>query len=159
MTDSSDIAGTYAPPAVHEPSTAAIWAMPGAHARLVVEDATEVVAVGKDLVLAREEGAAGVNEVETRQVVRQRDLLGAKVLLHRHRVVRAALDRRVVGDDHALATADATDAGDDARSGRLVVVHLKGGERREFEEGTASVQQRVHALSRQELPSLDVPFA
>ena len=28
ITASSLIAGTYAPPAVHEPSTAAIWAMP-----------------------------------------------------------------------------------------------------------------------------------
>src|SRR6478609_1110089 len=30
MTASSLIAGTYAPPAVHEPSTAAIWGMPSA---------------------------------------------------------------------------------------------------------------------------------
>jgi hypothetical protein len=30
MIDSSHIAGTYAPPAVHEPMTTAIWAMPSA---------------------------------------------------------------------------------------------------------------------------------
>ena len=30
MMASSDIAGTYAPPAVHEPITAAIWGMPAA---------------------------------------------------------------------------------------------------------------------------------
>ena len=30
MMVSSDIAGTYAPPAVHEPMTTAIWAMPAA---------------------------------------------------------------------------------------------------------------------------------
>ena len=42
------------------------------------------------------------------------DLLRAQVLLDRHRVVGAALDGRVVGDDHALAAADPADAGDDA---------------------------------------------
>ena len=33
MTVSSDIAGTYAPPAVHEPITAATWGMPAADIR------------------------------------------------------------------------------------------------------------------------------
>jgi hypothetical protein len=52
MTVSSLIAGTYAPPAVHEPMTQAIWGMPSRrHLRLVVEDATEVLAVGEHLVL------------------------------------------------------------------------------------------------------------
>ena len=48
-----------------------------------------------------QEGAAGVDQVDARQPVLQGDLLGAQVLLHRHRVVRAALDGGVVGDDHA----------------------------------------------------------
>lgn len=50
------------------------------------------------------------------QVVLLGDLLGAEVLLHRHRVVRASLHRGVVGHNHALhpvrrkraAQADAT---------------------------------------------------
>ena len=75
----------------------------GRHRGLVVEDAAEVVAVGEHLVLGGQEGAAGVDEVDARQPVLQRDLLGAQVLLDRHRVVRAALDGGVVGDDHALA--------------------------------------------------------
>ena len=106
ITASSLIAGTYAPPAVHEPSTAAICGMPGARqVGLVVEDPAEVLAVGEDLVLHRQERAAGVDQVDARQPVLQRDLLRAQVLLHRHRVVGAALDRGVVGDDHALAAA------------------------------------------------------
>ena len=44
-----------------------------------------------------------------------RDLLRAQVLLDRHRVVGAALHRRVVGDDHAFLPVDAADAGDHAR--------------------------------------------
>ena len=74
-----------------------------AHGRLVEEDPAEVVAVGEDLVLARQEGAAGVDEVDARQPVLQGHLLRAQVLLHRHRVVGAALDGGVVGDDDALA--------------------------------------------------------
>ena len=53
-----------------------------AHARLVVEDAPEVVAVGKDLGLQRQERAARVHEVDRREGVLQGDLLRAEVLLH-----------------------------------------------------------------------------
>ena len=83
-------------------------------ARLVVEDAAEVLAVGEDLRLQRQEGAARVDEVDAGQAVLERDLLRAQVLLHRQREVRAALHRGVVGDDHRLAPVDRADAGDDA---------------------------------------------
>ncbi len=90
MIVSSDIAGTYAPPAVHEPITTAICGMPlGRQPRLVVEDAAEVLAVRKDLGLQRQEGAAGVDEIEAGQGVVERDLLRPEVLLHRHRDSRS----------------------------------------------------------------------
>ena len=81
---------------------------------LVEEDPAEVLAVGEDLVLHRQERAAGVDEVDAGQVVLGGDGLRAQVLLDRDRVVGAALDGRVVGDDHDLAAADPADAGDDA---------------------------------------------
>ena len=89
----------------------------GRHARLVEEDAAEVVAVGEDLGLQRQERAARVDEVDAGQAVLQRDLLRAQVLLHRHREVGAALHRGVVGDDHHFASRHAADAGHDARGG------------------------------------------
>ncbi len=107
------------------------------HRRLVEEDAAEVLAVGEDLVLHRQERAAGVDEVDARQPVVQRDLLRPQVLLDRHGVVGAALDGRVVGDDHAAAALDHADAGDDARAGRGAVVELLGGQRRELQERRA----------------------
>ena len=104
MIVSSDIAGTYAPPAVHDPMTTAICGMPfGRHARLVEEDAAEVIAIGEHLGLQRQERAAGVDEVDAGQAILQRDLLRADVLLDRDRIVGAALDRGVVGDDQHLA--------------------------------------------------------
>ena len=104
-------------PPCSEPMTTAICGMPGADMlRLIVEDAAEMIAVGKDLVLQRQEGAAGIDQIDAGQAVLARDLLRAQMLLHRHRIVGAALDGRVVGDDHALAAGDAADAGDRCRA-------------------------------------------
>ena len=130
----------------------------GAHGRLVVEDPPEMLAVGKHLVLARQEGAAGVDEVDARQPILQRDLLCAQVLLDRHRVVGAALDRRVVGDDHALAPGHPADPGDDPGSRGLVVVHTGGGQRRQLQERAARIEQAIHPFAGQQLAAADVTF-
>ncbi len=122
-----------------------------AHVGLVEEDAAEVVAVREDVVLQRQERAAGVDEVDARQMVLLGDLLRAQVLLDRHRVVRAALHRRVVRDDHAFDAVDAADAGDDAGRRRVVVVHAVRGELPDFEERRAGVEQAVDAFARQQL--------
>ncbi len=130
----------------------------GAHGGLVVEDAAEVLAVGEHLVLPRQERPAGVDQVQARQLVLQRDLLGPQMLLHRHRVVGAALDGGVVGDDHALAAGHPSDAGDHPGTGALVVVHAVRGQRRDLEECAAGIEQGVDALAGQQLPAGDVPF-
>ena len=102
----------------------------GRHPGLVVEDPAEVVAIREDVGLEREEGAAAVDEVDARQAVLEGDLLGPEVLLHRHRVVGAALDRRVVGDDHARRPLDRPDPGDDPGARGVVVVQAGRRERR-----------------------------
>ncbi len=99
------------------------------HARLIVEDAAEVALVRKDFVLQRQERAAGVHHVDARQVVLARDVLRAQMLLHGHRVVGAALDGGIVGDDDAFAAADAADAGDQARGMNVAAVHVVRGQR------------------------------
>ncbi len=106
-------------------------------ASLVEEDAPEVVAIGEDLGLEREERAARVDEVEAGEPVLSRDLLSAEMLLHRQRVVGAALDRRVVGDDDALAALDDPDPRDDARRRRVSAIELPGRERVQLEEGAS----------------------
>ena len=129
-----------------------------AHPRLVVEDPPEVVAVGEDLVLQRQERAAGVDQVDARQAVLLGDLLGADVLLHRHRVVGAPLDRRVVGDDQALPIADPADAGDHARARRVVFVKTVGGEGRQLQERRAGVEQPIDAVADEQLVLVAVPL-
>ena len=91
----------------------------GRHARLVVEDPPEVLAVGEDVGLERQERAAGVDEVEAREVVLLGNLLRAQVLLDREREVGAALHGRVVRDDDALLALDDADPGDDPGRRRL----------------------------------------
>ena len=86
---------------------AAIWGMPARREDgVVAEDAAEVVVVGEDLVLHREEDARGIDEVDEREVVVRRDLLGAEDFLDRHREERARLHGGVVGDDHHPAAGD-----------------------------------------------------
>ena len=111
------------------------------HVRLVVEDAAEMFAVGKHLGLMRQVGAAGIDQIDAGQMVLARDLLGAQMLLHRHRIIGAALDGGVVAHDHAFAALDAADAGDDAGAVDVAVVHAEGGERRQFQERRAGIDE------------------
>ena len=149
---------------MHEPTTTAICGIPLADiTRLVEEDPAEVVAVGEDLGLEGQEGAARVDEVDARKAVLLGDLLRAQVLLDRQREVGAALHGRVVCDDHALAALDDADAGDDARRRSLTVVQVPGGERVQLEEGRAGVDEAVDALAREQLSAravaLDRPLS
>jgi hypothetical protein len=93
-----------------------------------------VVAVREDVRLQRQERPAAVDQVDARQPVLEGDLLCAQVLLHGHRVVRAALDGRVVGDDDAGRRLDRADAGDDPGARGVVLVEAVGGQWAELEE-------------------------
>ena len=52
------------------------------HARLIVKNAAEVVAVRENVGLVGQIGSAGVHQIDTGQVVVLRDFLGTQVLLH-----------------------------------------------------------------------------
>src|SRR6266478_1609390 len=55
------------------------------------------------------------------------DFLRPQVLFDGHRVVGAALHGRIIGDDHALHTLHTADACDEARRGRVAIVHPEAG--------------------------------
>ncbi len=131
----------------------------GRHPRLVEKDAAEMLAVGKHLVLVRQVGAAGIDEIDARQPACARDLLRAQMLLHRHREIRAALHRRVVGDDDAFPPPDAADAGDDPGRRHLAAIHSVRCKLRKLEERRAGVDQRHHPRARQHLAAPLVPPA
>ena len=136
----------------------AICGMPcDGHLGLIVEDAAEMPLVRKDLVLHRQEGAAGIDHVDAGQIVLPRDILRAQMLLHRHRVISAALDGGVVGDDDAFAARDAPDPGDDAGGMDVAAIEAVGGQRRQFEKGGAGIDQQVDPFARQHLAARGMP--
>ena len=129
-----------------------------AHLGLVVEDAPEVVAVGKDLGLHGQERAAAVDEVDAGQVVLHRDLLRPQMLLHRQRMIGTAFDRGVVGHDHHLAPVDVAHPGHQAGRRQRRLVDLVGGQRRELEEGASRIEQGVDAFAHEHLAPALVQF-
>ena len=131
-----------------------LWDPERRHARLVVEDPAEVLAVGKDVGLERQVRPAGVGEVEAGEPVLLGDLLGAEVLLHGEGEVGAALHGRVVRDDDARAARDRADAGHDARARGVAVVEAVRRERRELQEGAAGVDEPLDPLAGEQLAAL-----
>ncbi len=121
------------------------------HPRLVEENPSEVIPVGKDLGLQRQIRAPGVDEVDAREPVLLGHLLHAQMLLDRQREIRPALDGGVVGDDRALTAFDDTHACHHAGRWSLAVVHLPGRERTQLEERGAGVEQEIDPLSCEEL--------
>jgi hypothetical protein len=81
------------------------------------------------------------------------------MLLHRHRIIGAALDGGIVADDDAFAAGDTANAGDDAGAVDGVVIEAVGSERRQFEERRAGIDERHHPLARQELATRQMTLA
>src|SRR5690606_24210319 len=86
----------------------------GRHVGLVVEDAAEMLAVGKDFILVGQVGAARVHQVNAGQAILLCNLLRPQVFLDGKRVVGAAFDGGVVADDHAFHAGDPAYGGEDA---------------------------------------------
>ena len=73
------------------------------------------------------------------------------MLFYRHRIVGAAFDGRVVGNDDAVLAFDDADSGHHSGRWRIVAIHLEGGKRGEFEKIRTGVDQAFDALARREL--------
>ncbi|CAB5617645.1 Uncharacterised protein [Pseudomonas aeruginosa] len=108
----------------------------------------------EDLRRVVEVGATAFGEGHHRQLVLHGDLLQAQGLLQPGRGDGAALDRAVAGTDQAAHPGDVADPGDDPAAGLgavLVVVQLVAGQRGQFEERRARVEQQRQAFARQQL--------
>ena len=95
----------------------------------------------EDLLLRGQVRAAGFHQRDHRQPVLQGDLVGPQDLPQRPRVAGAALDGRVVGDDHALDALDDADAGDHA--GADLEVAAPRGQRAQLQERRVRVDAAV----------------
>ncbi len=99
-----------------------------------------MVAVGEHLILIGQVGAAGIHQIDAGQAVLHGDFLGPQVLLHGHGVVRSALHRGVVADDHAIRARHAADPGDHAGPRHAAAIHVPGRELADLEEWGARVE-------------------
>ena len=126
------------------------------HARLVEKNTPEMVAVGKNLVLLRQERAARIDQVYTSEVILLGDLLRAQMLLDRQRVVRAAFDGRVVCDHDAAPAFDRCDPSHQPGRGRRIFVNAVPCKRREFEERFQRICQAVDPFARGHLSAFAV---
>ncbi len=118
-----------------------------------------MISIGEDLILHGQESASGVHEIDAREAILSRDLLGSQMLLYGHRVIGPALDRRIVGDDHAQSSAHRADPGDDPGGRCLIVVHPLGSEWGDLEERGALVEQGFDAIPREQFAAADVALA
>lgn len=148
----------------------------GGHAGLVVEDAAEVVAVGEDIGLVGEVGAAGVDHVDAavaslvldlghvfqirvslREIVLLRNGLCAEMLLHGDGVVRSSLDSAIVRNNHARHTLNHTNTRDNTTSRHFSLrVQLISSHRTQFKERRARIDQCRHTIAGQHLIPLQV---
>jgi hypothetical protein len=118
-----------------------------AHGRQLGEVVEDLAGVHEQFRLGRQVRAAGLDQVDHRQPVRPGDLQRPQRLAQRVGVHRAAADRRVVRDDHALRAGHHADPGDDARpDGEL---GSPGRERGQLQERRVPVQQQLDALAHQ----------
>src|SRR5688500_18072053 len=109
-----------------------LWNLLCRHARLIVEDATEMRSVGKDFILQGQKRPTRTDEIQAGQIILFGDLLGAQMLLDRHREVRPAFDSGIVGDDERFAIADASNTSNYSSSRSLVIVEISRGKGRKF---------------------------
>src|SRR5437867_3455551 len=80
------------------------------------------------------------------------------MLLDGYWKVRAAFDRCIVGHDHRLVTVNHSDACDDARTWRPVVVHAVCSKGAEFKKGRIRVDGCFDSFANEHLSALFVAF-
>src|SRR5215472_5168880 len=121
------------------------------HTRLVVEDASKVLAVRKDFGLQGEKCSTGINQVDTGQVVLFGDLLGSQMLFNSHRIVSAAFDGCIISNNDAFLALDEPDPCYDASRWCLVIVHIPRCQWAEFQEGSIRITEQLDAFACQQL--------
>src|SRR5688572_6857320 len=118
-----------------------------------------MIAVRENLRLQREEGASRIDKINTRQVVLKGNLLGAKVLLHRYREIRPALNRGIIRDDNGAVAFNGGHSRNDSCTRRLIPVHAACGQSAEFQKRGGGVEQLRDAVTNKHLAAIRVPFS
>ncbi|MNI60807.1 hypothetical protein D3C73_1160420 [compost metagenome] len=114
--------------------------------------------IREDLVLLGQECTPGIHQVDAGKLVLQSDFLSPEVLLHRHGIVSAALDRGVIGDHQDMASMDQTNARNNPGTRGIIVVHAVRSQGCNLKERAAIIEQVVDAFPRKKLSAGDMPL-
>ena len=121
------------------------------HPDLIVKDGAELPFIGKNILLIRQERAAAIDQRDDGQAVVPGNALCPHMFLCRHAEIGPALDRRVIGDDHAVTAGNHADPRDNARTRRHVVILAKPGQLPQLKKRNAGVDQPLDPFARQHL--------
>ena len=126
---------------------------------VVAKDPAEIVLVGKNFVLHREENAGGIDQINDRQCALKCDALRTDELLGGLGKKGACFHGRIIGDDHARNAGHLADAHDSAggRYAAPLLIHFVGGPQTQFEKVRATIEQVLDPLTRRETPHLALP--
>src|SRR5262249_33823584 len=104
-----------------------LWDTARRHDCIVVEDASEIVCIGEDILLKGEEDTGGIYQIYGWYVVLQSYLLGTQHFFGGHGKERSGLHCGVVSNHHEVAPAHSANATDDAccRCAAPLGVHLE----------------------------------
>ena len=119
------------------------------YAHVVAEHAAEVVSVGEDVFLKRQEHTGRVDEINRRDTVLNRDVLSSDNFLCSRGEESAGFYGGIIGNDHYQARVNAREPSDHTRRGRTapILVHAEGGVDAQFEE-CARISQEINAFTR-----------
>ncbi len=147
----SHITGRYAPPATHIAHDGRdLRDAHRGHDCVIAKHASEIVGVGEDIFLQRQEHAGRIDQINRRNVILDRNVLRADDLLRRHGKERPGFDRGVIHDQHEQSSVYASQSRDHTRRRRAapLFVHLVCGIEPQFEELGVTVDQQRDALAR-----------
>ena len=126
----------------------------GRQVALAEENIAEVITIREHPIPLMQIGATAIHQIDARQLMLLGNFLGTDMLLHRFRIIGAALHSGIVGDDDTELAVHHADSGDDAGAVHLAAVLLVCSQRGKFQERCARVHQQVDALAGQQFAPL-----
>ena len=117
----------------------------GRHGCLIIKNPTKMIPIRKHFILIRQVGTTGIDQIQARQIVLISNFLRAQMFFNRDRIIGAALDGRVITHDDTFLTRHPSDTRNNTGGRRsshamLILIHVVGGELREFKKRCSRVK-------------------
>src|SRR5205085_7377508 len=120
-----------------------------AHPCIIAKDAAKMFFVGENFILHGKKYTGAIYQVDNGKEVLHRDLLHPEIFLSSNWKPGAGFYGLVIGDDHALTTANITNTGHCTTSwaSSLFSIHIKPGESAYFDKGFVLINKVFYSFS------------